>query len=58
MKNGESPKMKPSSVQAGGERKTSTSEDRANCGIFVSSLVETIIVLESSGSICNNRMYT
>lgn len=52
MKKGESPNTKPSSVHAGGERKTSTSEERANWGIFVSSLVETITVLESSGSIC------
>lgn len=44
--------MKPSSVLAGGERKTSTSDERANWSIFVSSLVETITVLESSGSIC------
>lgn len=42
--------MKPSSVHSGGERKTSTSDDRANWGIFVSNLVETITVLESSGS--------
>lgn len=52
VKKGESPNMNPSRVQAGGERKTSTSEARANCGILVSSLVETITVLESSGSIC------
>lgn len=43
--------MRPSSVLAGGERKTSTSEARANWGIFVSSFVETTTVLESSGSI-------
>lgn len=51
VKNGESPNMKPSSVEAGGERNTSTSEARANCGILVSSFVATRTVLESSGSI-------
>lgn len=44
--------MKPSSTEAGGERKTSTSEDRANWGILVSSFVATTTVLDSSGSIC------
>lgn len=56
VKKGESPNMNPSRVHAGGERKTSTSEERANWGILVSSLVETITVLESSGSICNRPM--
>ena len=51
MKKGESPNMNPSSVHAGGERKTSTSDERANWGILVSSFVDTITVLESSGSI-------
>jgi len=44
--------MQPSSVEAGGERKTSTSEGRENCGILVSNLVETMTVLDNSGSIC------
>lgn len=56
VKNGESPSMKPSRVHAGGERKTSTSEVRANCGILVSSFVDTITVLESSGSTCTHIM--
>lgn len=56
MKKGESPNRKPSSVEAGGERKTSTSEECANWGIFVSSLVETITVLVSSGSICKQSI--
>lgn len=50
MKKGDSPNIEPSIVHAGGERNTSTSEERANWGILVSSLVETITVLESSGS--------
>lgn len=52
VKKGESPNINPSSVLAGGERKTSTSEARANWGILVSSFVATTTVLESSGSIC------
>lgn len=52
VKKGESPKMHPSSIHVGGDRNTSTSDERANWGILVSSLVETITVLESSGSIC------
>lgn len=52
VKKGEPPRMFPSSKRWEGLKKSSTSARHANWGIRVSSFVETMTVLESSGSIC------
>ncbi len=52
MKKGEPPSMEGSSWRPGGCRNRSTSWPRANCGMRVSSLVLTITVRSSVGSVC------
>ncbi len=52
MKKGEPPSMEGSSWRPGGCRNRSTSWPRANCGMRVSSLVLTITVRASVGSVC------
>ncbi len=58
VKKGEPPSMVGSSWRPGGCRNSSTSCPRANCGMRVSSLVDTITVRASVGSVCRSKPFS